>query len=794
MSKSVNDKIKPVNSVIQFQKRDGINSLSIAGNTDLADLSIDDKNNVVLTLNSDESKLNSLVTDTPNKIEIVKADNSTAINFIGEEIGEVNTIETISVNDENIQPVDKNVDITIPTKISELENDTITANSINAIPKAEKGVANGVATLNGNGIVPLSQLPEFETETPSIIEIKSTGSNITINSLGGASETKIDTISVNNENIEPIEKNVDITIPTKTSDLVNDSITAVSLGAITDITANTETIIVERDENNAIKLDITGVGEENIIESISANGTDINPVDKNVDITIPTRTSDLINDSITANSLGAITDIDTATTDSINVIAKTNGYTINFVGSTGSTYRFIYECTGTNDATALNDLISNCFASGNKTYSIKVTGNFGLNYTSSSVLLLNNTANNNCKVTLDFTDCYIPDFGNYYFAYISNYSNVDIIGLNLKNTDVAIYCLGTGEINIRDSYISCTTGIINQSSATVNINNLTIVSSGYGINNLGSGFVNANNIKITANSNIIYCHGSSTTNINNCNFTGAYGVWVEDTANCKINNFSITSTSSNGLYALGTSKVYMSNGNLTGQTAPVYLSGSLTLRMSACDINCTGTDQGFYANGSDITINLFGCNIAGNSGAYMTGDIKAKFIDCVIRGNNGIGATCYTESKVYFTDCDIYGYTTGITAYASTVVLSGGYIQSNTLYGMQLSGTSARWAEISVNGTKIYCYSSYPFYASNYIMANITNAYLNGGVTTYSFYYAGTVSTNYLLLNMGYITVNASSVMYLNGTAVSTSASISYAYAFYTANSAKYTTHIQPNY
>ena len=40
-----------------------------------------------------------------------------------------------------------------------------------------------------------------------------------------------------------------------------------------------------------------GGGQMNVIESISVNGTNIPPVSKNVDITVPTKTSDLTNDA-----------------------------------------------------------------------------------------------------------------------------------------------------------------------------------------------------------------------------------------------------------------------------------------------------------------------------------------------------------------------------------------------------------------------------------------------------------------------------------------------------------------
>ena len=101
----------------------------------------------------------------------------TRVDNIVSQGGEPNTIDTISVNGTNVAPdANKNVDIDVPTKTSDLTND-------------------------GDGTSP------FATEAY-------VGTN------GG----KIDSISVNGT-AQTIDnnKNVDITVPTKVSDLTNDS-------------------------------------------------------------------------------------------------------------------------------------------------------------------------------------------------------------------------------------------------------------------------------------------------------------------------------------------------------------------------------------------------------------------------------------------------------------------------------------------------------------------------------------------------------------------------------------------
>lgn len=90
--------------------------------------------------------------------------------------GEPNTIDTISVNGTNVAPdANKNVALTIPTKTSDLTND-------------------------GDGA------SNFATESY-------------VNTNGG----KIDKIKVNNVEQTITNKTVNITVPTKTSDLTNDS-------------------------------------------------------------------------------------------------------------------------------------------------------------------------------------------------------------------------------------------------------------------------------------------------------------------------------------------------------------------------------------------------------------------------------------------------------------------------------------------------------------------------------------------------------------------------------------------
>lgn len=91
----------------------------------------------------------------------------------------------------------------------------------------------------------------------------------------GGEPNNIDYISVNGTRVTPdANKQVDLTIPTKTSDLTNDG----------DGTSNfaTQDYVAQ----NSGKID-----------TISVNGTAQTITNKNVDLTVPTKTSDLTNDS-----------------------------------------------------------------------------------------------------------------------------------------------------------------------------------------------------------------------------------------------------------------------------------------------------------------------------------------------------------------------------------------------------------------------------------------------------------------------------------------------------------------
>lgn len=196
--------------------------------------------------------------------------------------GEPNTIESISVNGTAVAPdAQKNVALTVPTATSDLTND-------------------GDGTSN------------FATE--SYVQLN-----------GG----KIDVIQVNGTAQTITNKTVNITVPTKVSDLQNDG----------DGTSGSEFATKSYVDTNGGKID-----------TISVNGTQQTITNKNVDITVPTDVSDLVNDS----GYQTASDVQSAISTAVASAYKYKGSvaTVNDLPASGNTTGDVWDVqdTGVNYA------------------------------------------------------------------------------------------------------------------------------------------------------------------------------------------------------------------------------------------------------------------------------------------------------------------------------------------------------------------------------------------------------------------------------------------------------------
>lgn len=173
-------------------------------------------------------------------------------------------------------------------------SDLIGIPDLDFIPNSEKGVAGGVATLDENSKLPTSQLPDGIVTDPNYVHTDNNFTNVLLTKLNGiesgAQVNKIESISKNGEVLTITNKNVNIEVPTKLSELENDNNTVI----------DKDYVHTDNNFTNALLTKLNGIesgAEVNAISGIKVNEVLQPIVNKIVSITIPTKTSDLTNDS-----------------------------------------------------------------------------------------------------------------------------------------------------------------------------------------------------------------------------------------------------------------------------------------------------------------------------------------------------------------------------------------------------------------------------------------------------------------------------------------------------------------
>jgi hypothetical protein len=242
--------------------------------------------------------------DLTNELKQTYDETVTKVDQIIAEGGEPNVIDTVKVNGTALTPdAEKavNIDLSgyakttdLPTKVSDLTND-------------------------GDGTTG----SKFATEAY-------------VNTNGG----KIDKIKVNGTEQTITNKAVDITVPTKTSDLTNDSNFAVDAS------------YVHTDNNytTAEKNKLSGVAsgaQVNKIESIKVNGTAQTITSKAVDITVPTNNNQLTNGA----GYQTASEVQTAINSAISGITGIDFQVVTSLPATGTKgviYLISNSGTGTN--------------------------------------------------------------------------------------------------------------------------------------------------------------------------------------------------------------------------------------------------------------------------------------------------------------------------------------------------------------------------------------------------------------------------------------------------------------
>lgn len=167
---------------------------------------------------------------------------------------QANVLEAVKVNGNTLTITNKAVDITMPTKLSDLTNDSgyIT------------GITSSMVT-TALGFTP------YSSANPN-----------------GYQANVIETVKLNGIALSVTSKAVDVTVPTKVSDLTNDT------GYITGITYN---MVITALGFTPYSASNPSGYQANVIETVKVNGTALTVTSKAVDVPVPTKTSDLTNDS-----------------------------------------------------------------------------------------------------------------------------------------------------------------------------------------------------------------------------------------------------------------------------------------------------------------------------------------------------------------------------------------------------------------------------------------------------------------------------------------------------------------
>lgn len=211
------------------------------------------------------------------------------------EVGDKNVIEHVQKNGTELTVANKTVNVTVPTRTSELTNDSgfVTSDSI---PTKTSQLANDSGYITGDDIpTKTSQLTNdsdfisdanyvhtdnnFTTQEKDKLNGIESGAEVNVQSNWDETDTSSDSFIQNKP-----------TIPTATSQLNNDS------NFVSDANyVHTDNNFTAQDKT---KLESVEQGAQvNVIEKVQQNGVDLNIENKTVNVTVPTKTSELENDS-----------------------------------------------------------------------------------------------------------------------------------------------------------------------------------------------------------------------------------------------------------------------------------------------------------------------------------------------------------------------------------------------------------------------------------------------------------------------------------------------------------------
>lgn len=245
----------------------------------------------------------------------------------------LNTNNSLSLEVNNNETLKGNISLHKISKTGSY-NDLNNLPDLNFIPTKEKGANNGVASLGADSRVPKAQLPTDVVYDNDYVHTNNNFTNDLKTKLdgieAGAQQNTIDGIQRNGTPIQIKNKVANILIPTKTSDLENDN----------NFISDSNYVHTDNNFTNTLKNKLNGIeegAEVNVINTIQKNGAPLSVNNKTVNVIVPTKTSDLTNDS------GFIKEIPVASTSVLggikvgaNLNIEADG-TLNAVGGGGGT-------------------------------------------------------------------------------------------------------------------------------------------------------------------------------------------------------------------------------------------------------------------------------------------------------------------------------------------------------------------------------------------------------------------------------------------------------------------------
>ena len=222
----------------------------------------------------------------------------------------------------------------IPTKVSQLTNDS---GYITSAPVQSVNGKTGAVELTASDVGALSSSTSYVSSVngQSGVVTISNATDASSGLMSGADKTKLDGISTGADTnvIESVQQNgtaltitnktVNVTVPTKTSEITNDS----------NYVQDSNYVHTDNNFTNADVTKLNGIdtgAQVNVIESVQQNGVALTITNKAVNVVVPTKTSELTNDSgyLTTSpvtSVNSQTGAVVLTTDNVNA-TTTNRY------------------------------------------------------------------------------------------------------------------------------------------------------------------------------------------------------------------------------------------------------------------------------------------------------------------------------------------------------------------------------------------------------------------------------------------------------------------------------------